>query len=379
MAVHFANSGLMELDVVRTMGVSIKTENAIGYFGTGLKYAIATLLRTDHVVKMIIGGVVYTFSTVKKEIRGKEFQFIMMNEEQLAFTTELGRDWQVWQAYRELYSNCLDEGGTVSSHPQVADTVISVFGSEIDDAHGERGKIFLHGEPWLILDGIEVHRGESEHLYYRGVRVHKLPKKTRFTYNFTVNMKLTEDRTLASVYDANYKLNTRLPMSTDPDFCSKILVPNKDRYEDDLDFSETYEPSEEFVNSIEKHMEDAQFKQSLKGLYKRKRKVVDEYQTFQPTEDEYDTIIRPACEMLWVVNCTAKPEELIFVENLGPNVHAMADGQQMRFTRQCLANGRDFLAITIYEEWIHNKFGYADHTRGMQQFLFDKILELIKR
>lgn len=38
MTVYFANSGLIDLDVIRVMGVSIKRRaNPIGYFGTGDK------------------------------------------------------------------------------------------------------------------------------------------------------------------------------------------------------------------------------------------------------------------------------------------------------------------------------------------------------
>lgn len=57
MTVYFANAGLIDLDVIRVMGVSVKTgPNPIGYFGTGLKFALSTLLRTGHRVVMTRGG-----------------------------------------------------------------------------------------------------------------------------------------------------------------------------------------------------------------------------------------------------------------------------------------------------------------------------------
>jgi hypothetical protein len=63
MPVYFANAGLIDLDVIRVMGVSVKTnDNPIGYFGTGLKYAIATLLRTGHTVTLKRGGRDHEFS-----------------------------------------------------------------------------------------------------------------------------------------------------------------------------------------------------------------------------------------------------------------------------------------------------------------------------
>jgi len=379
MSVNFANPGVMDLDFIRTMGLHVKeTDTAIGYFGTGLKYAIATLLRTGHVIKLITGGEIVTFSTRDKEVRGVTFKFVMMNDEQLAFTTDLGRDWEVWQAYRELYSNCLDEGGVISTNAQIADTIFSVSGPQIDDVHGDRGKIFLQGEPWLVLDGIEVFHGKSDYLFYRGVRVHKLLKGSRFTYNFTTSMKLTEDRTLASLYDANYKLHTRLPKSTDIEFCRKLIDPKYKGFESDMMLCDAYEPSEMFLDAIAEQQDNTNLKESLRAMLKKARKKDELYDVFFPRGNDLQ-VIEDACKMLHVLNCTVRPEDLTFVESLGQNVYATADGQKMRFSRQCLANGRDFLAITIYEEWIHNRMGFADCTRGMQQFLFDKILELIKR
>jgi len=378
MSIYFSNKGHIELDTIRTMGVSVKdSDNPIGYFGTGLKYAIATLLRTGHTVSLRTGGETIQFRTKPKEIRGRIFDMIYMDEEQLGFTVDLGRDWEVWQAYRELYSNCLDEGGTVSGQFREDDTIFVVDGPDIANVHAERSKIFLFGDPWLICEGVEVYRGRSQYLYYRGVRVHTLPKFTQFTYNFTTEMRLTEDRTLASIYDANYKLGMRLPMIPNETFASKLIDPELDYYDGDLDFADCSSPSDEFLDAVEKVRENVMLNDHARTLLKRKRNVLD-YVVFTPTE-EHLIDIQKACDLLRKLNVNVSPSELTFVEHLGPGVLAMVSDKKMVFTRQCLSNGVDFLAITIYEEWIHSHLGYADHSRGMQQFLFDKILELIKQ
>ena len=384
MPVYFSNAGNIELDVIRTMGVSVKeNENPIGFFGTGLKYAIATLLRTGHIISLHTNGETIQFRTKPKEIRGKVFDMIYMDDEQLGFTTDLGKNWEVWQAYRELYSNCMDEGGTVGSVFVENDTVFTVQpsrilreGNSIMDAHAERSKIFLHAEPWIIAEGVEIHRGKSQYIYYRGVRVHKLLKPTRFTYNLTVAMALTEDRTIASVWDMNYKLSTRLPRVANPEFCLKIVEPMVDIYEHSLDFSDCHDPSEEFLDAVEKYREHASLRETSRNLLKRKRSVID-YEVFTLTTEQ-ETMVSEACHMLRKLNCYVRVTDITFVEHLGPGVVGMAKDGKMILTRQCLANGRDFTAITIYEEWIHDRLGYADESRGMQQFLFDKILELIK-
>lgn len=85
-----------------------------------------------------------------------------------------------------------------------------------------------------------------------------------------------------------------------------------------------------------------------------------------------------ACQMLRKLNALLKPEEVTVVEELGPNTVAIYKDSKIYVTRRCIANGRDFLAITLYEEWIHKTMGYPDESRGMQQFLFDKILQLTR-
>ena len=376
--VYFSNPGHIDLDVIRTMGVSVKgNKNPIGYFGTGLKFAIATLLRNEHEIVLHTNNRTIKFSTGKKTIRGAEFNMIYMDDEQLGFTTDLGKNWEVWQAYRELYSNAMDEMGSVGRIFKNNDTVFIVKGHEIGEAHENRGKIFLQNEPWIVGDGIEVHRGKSEFVYYRGVRVHKLPKLSRFTYNLTCHMMLTEDRTLASNYDMAYKLGTRLPRIPDHSFASKIVDPEWEGFENALDFSDCGDPSEEFLDVLEKYRSDARMSDRLKGMLMVHR-VVSEWDEFNLDEGQMQTV-REACDMLRSINCIVYPRSFVYVENLGPGVYAQAKNNSMYITRQAIANGRDFLAITMYEEWIHDTLGYQDESRGMQQFLFDKILELIKR
>lgn len=379
MTVYFSNKGRLDLDVIRTMGVSVKDgDTPIGYFGTGLKYAIATLIRTGHEVTLQNGSEELVFGSVTKEIRNKPFQIITMNDEQLGFTVDLGKDWHVWQAYRELASNAMDEGGKITNSYVENDVVFTVVGPEIDEAHDNRSQIFLHSEPTALADGIEIHPGASSYLYYRGIRVYKLPKPTAFTYNFVTDMRLTEDRTLASIWDANYKLATRLPRCESEKVADKVCNPNEDHYELGLDFSDCWDPSDEFVQSLVKHRSNARLPENFRKMLDSKAPDMNDYEfMFLTAEQEAD--VAEACAMLRQLNAIVQPSELHYVEHLGPGIYAAVRNGKMLITRQCIANGVDFLAITIYEEWIHDKMGYQDESRGMQQFLFDKILELLKR
>ena len=378
MTVYFANTGHMDLDVVRLMGVNVKTkDNAIGHFGTGLKYAIATLMRTGHEVKLETGNETYEFTSRQKIIRDKTFDVVFMNGEQLGFTTDLGKEWQVWQAYRELHSNCLDEAGTVSMKPMSADTVLSVKGPEFEECYHERWKIFLHGEPMIVREGIEIYDGPSAYIYYRGVRVHNLPKMSAFTYNITAPMKLTEDRTAVSAYDIQYRIETRLPTLTEKKHLAKVFSGKGDWFETGLDFTSCGAPSEEFLDYMESIIDDMTASNAAKSLLRAQRKIVIVPVQIKLSEVEQNTI-NEACSLLEKLNVKVKPEDFQYHETLGPNIMGACDLGVMKIARQCLANGIDFTAITMYEEWIHKTLGYPDQSRGLQQYLFDKILQLIK-
>jgi hypothetical protein len=108
----FSNPGTLDINLVKLLGVSVKeSENPIGFFGTGLKYAIATTLRLGGSLTILTDGQRYEVSGRKVLLRDKEFTQVMLNDEPLGFTTELGKQWEAWMVVRELYSNALDESG----------------------------------------------------------------------------------------------------------------------------------------------------------------------------------------------------------------------------------------------------------------------------
>ena len=157
--IYFFNKEAIDLRTITTMGVTAKvTDNAIGYFGTGLKYAIATLLRTGHKVTLVRDGKRIEFTSQTEDIRGKEFGLVYMGHQPLAFTIELGKNWTAKDAYRELASNARDEqlGGVSNGRDAFADdrlapiydmgTIIKVEGDGIEEAHIERDKTFLNSD-----------------------------------------------------------------------------------------------------------------------------------------------------------------------------------------------------------------------------------------
>lgn len=200
----FQNKGLIDLRGITTFGVCAKpeTKNPIGYFGTGLKYAIAVLLREGQKVTLWHGTRKCKFRAKKQKIRGKAFNMVQMNGKDLPFTTELGKNWELWMAYRELAANAMDEPETVIEHEGIQNTragrtTFGVEGDLIDKVHADRDEIFLSTKPTYKFDTVELHDGPNVGgwVYYRGIRVYKLDKPAMYNYNILAETRLTEDRT----------------------------------------------------------------------------------------------------------------------------------------------------------------------------------------
>ena len=69
MTIYFTNPGEIDIRAVTTMGVNVKEgSSSIGYFGTGLKYAIATLLREGQEIIIHSGLTTYYFLSFQEEI-----------------------------------------------------------------------------------------------------------------------------------------------------------------------------------------------------------------------------------------------------------------------------------------------------------------------
>lgn len=210
MTLYFTNPGELDPQVLTLMGFSAKPgPSPIGMFGTGLKYAIAGVLRLGGSIEIWIGTRQFTFRTRNAEIRGQltERVDLYLNGEPncaLPFTTAYGQAWEPWMLYRELWANAKDEGGQVGEmqiHPAEGLTIVAVSCSEIEEAHSTRASFILESVPLLSLPGLELHENNfSSSVYYQGLKVLSLPANhsPAWTYNITGPLSLSEDRTASS-------------------------------------------------------------------------------------------------------------------------------------------------------------------------------------
>ncbi len=281
MSIVHSTPGLIDIRSFTTFGLHAKpnSTNPIGKFGTGLKYAVATLLRLGCKVRVFIGLVEYEFATVDDNFRGVDVKMCRMRKrksmfnkwsyEALPFTTEHGKFWEAWQAFRELESNTRDEDGvtfsldTMELVPQPGRTTILVEGLQYEEAYRDREKIFL---PNALThregdDKVQVFNEPSKHLYWRGVRVFDLEHPSVYTYNILDEMTLTEDRTLKHVWEAQSKIAGFIARSKDTKLINAVVSTDAEKFfEGRLDWDYAYvSPSAEFNTVI--------FKKKSRGSY----------------------------------------------------------------------------------------------------------------
>jgi hypothetical protein len=270
----FANPGIIDVRCITTAGLSVKeSANPIGRFGTGLKNAIAIVLRLGGTITINTGdGDVertYNFTTVKETVRGKEFSFIhmetifidegMSETRELGFTTSLAQHWEPWMAYRELRSNALDEGGEVYTSDTLYTqwdgpaTEIIVDCPEIEAAHDQTGLYFLETKPLWSSPELEIHPANLHgSIFYRGIRVAQAVDKGLYTYNILSAQNLTEDRTL-DLWHCGYAIVKALGAVDNDNIAERILLAPYGTYEHNLDFDYTSNFSEAMRKAIALH------------------------------------------------------------------------------------------------------------------------------
>jgi hypothetical protein len=383
MSVYFANQGALDLDVIRIMGVSVKmSDSPIGYFGTGLKFALATLLRNRQAVSLKIRDHDLRFETEPVEIRGETFDGIFMccahgKRERLPFTTQLGRNWDVWQAYRELYSNCLDEHGEISESPLRDETVFIVHGDAIDRAHRQRSSIFVQTQPLEVVEDLEIHPGDSDYIYYRGVRVGSFSKRTMLTYNITRPMDLTEDRTIADAWAAELAIESGIPLMRDKETLSQILDAPEEFKEHSLNYAYCHRPSKEFLELASRMANDANANGSLRVMAQKHVQDIEFYPACD-TSNAHEETLRMAMDLAAQVGAPVSREEVTITPSLGPGVKGLYHKATGRIVLPLttLDLGFRFTASTLYEEYLHKHYGLKDCSRALQNFLLDRLFAM---
>jgi hypothetical protein len=384
MTVSFKNFGKIDPRCITTIGVSVKeTENPIGFFGTGLKYAIAIILRNGGAVTIWSGLEHFNFTTKSVSIRGETMELVCMNGQELGFTTQLGKTWKVWQALREIYCNTLDENG-VSQIGEISPcedhTVIMVDLDEFTDCYRDIGKYILQSNSIIEGNYISFHDNMSHHVFYKTISVIDVwdSKPFFFTPNIQSKIDLTEDRTAKDHWQIKRLLAEAILECEDKEFLEKWLTVGPDYAEYTVDLDWSHIPSQEFLSVVSKLALDTSRKINLTAL-----KVLSKHRIVpDPVEAELMEVEREALNkaIAFCRSLTYQVDEfpIVIVESLGENILGKADIDSRRIflARRSILLGDMTLASTLIEEWVHIKHGFRDCERNMQNWLFEQLTRL---
>lgn len=381
----FKNKGVIDLRAIKTFGVSVKKENAIGFFGTGLKYAIAILLREGCGISVYSGGIENKFSVKNIQVTGQDFDIVCMNDEELGFTTELGKEWRLWQAMREIYCNCTDEGGTIQESEDFAcgpdETVIVVSGTEFTDLFRNIGAFILQDKPSIENKFIAIRKRPSHAIYYKGVLVKDDLSHGIYTYDLKSKITLTEDRTAKYNHELAQAVCQGVALLDDEEVIENIITAQALTFEGQLEFSYAYmAPSETFAN-VAKRLAENHHPNTNKSAIEYAKKygsINEEPIEYKPSVLETKMLER-AQELLMISGFLVNKYPMIIVETLGTGTLAQVRTGKMYISRACFSKGTKLLAHALLEEHFHIETGHKDETRAFQTFLFDNILTLIER
>jgi hypothetical protein len=371
----FHTNGPIDPKSWELMGISAKEiDNPIGLFGTGLKYALAVLLREGHQIDIHSDGKHWSFGVADINFRGKDFQQITCNGQNLPFTTEYGKNWKVAGAYRELVSNTMDEGGIWFTGEAMKDgTSIVVTGSEILKAHKNHDQMFIGDrEPLHESRNLKIYTGNGK-VFYRGVKVKEL-EKAHYDYEILCHIDLTEDRTIANEYSLRYRIGEAICREVKDSKLLEYFV-TANGFESTLDYDNPW--SDELNETVSRLWETrpTDVNKSIAQIFKRKNPTAG-FQQQEMVDDEMAMVER-AMEFLslagYPVNARIKK-----VKCDNQNIIAYYHDGDIHLTQKAFDKGCFEMVATLFEEQCHAN-GHDDYSLPFQQYLINELIGQAKR
>lgn len=386
---YFMNDGQLDMRLAQLFGANVKPNaGAIGHFGTGLKYAIAIVLRHNGRIEIETAGQHYSFRTTSASIRGKEFDLVEMlgpgGTVQMPFTLELGKEWEPWMAYRELYCNAIDEGGFVSTRREHYDTVIAVDCAELEKAHAERHTFILNELERPIWQNAElaIYRKQSSAIFYRGIKALDLDDASSiYTYNLLAQEQLTEDRTLAGQYFARLKIMRAIAQAPES-ILRLVLTAEKGTFEGSWNWGDAFtpwlSPPEPFTKIVRSMMRDTRgrLNLSLLGLSRIEKNLLPPATSLSRVETNMLARAKQFVER--AIGTTVEPPIRV-VEGLGDGVYGAAIDGEIVIAKLAFQDGTKMVAVTLLEEWMHTAKGINDYTPRFQHFALSLVMTLTEQ
>lgn len=418
--IRIKNDGLIEPQALHLVGASTKRNDntKIGQFGSGNKYALAYLLRNGYDVKIFAGLQEIVIDTKPETFRDNEFNVIYINGERTSITTEMGKDWEFWQALREIYSNAMDEKGHSMDFLSAINPVdgethfyigtkkdVMEFVSNFDNYFATNKKVLFECPYGKILEK----SGDKANVYRKGIRCFTTNKNSIFDYDFT-DISIDENRLVKYFWQIDEKVWDLIYRCTDKEVVMQVLHNSHNH--------EFIEGCISDVSSINGTVASEQFKECIKSINLAPKGMAgmlkpDEIEThvIVPTKvfssfrgilgDEnvgdkfkvtkfggmfreidstllYDAILLQAVDFL--KECNFEIPYLISIAIFdNKDVLGSAHDGKIILSDICMERGINEVVNTILEEFIHLKYDVKDETRAFQTATITEFISYMKK
>ena len=347
-------------------------------------------------MEVVAGGESFSFDKRTERIRVDEFDVVTMNGEAIGFTTLLGRDWDLWQAYREFYCNALDEGGGVEQCSDGAtcgkdETIVCVCGKEFERIYTERYRYFLEGRTPIVHGSlVDVYRraGSSGMLFLKGVRVSKTHPPARYDYDFHGDVDLTEDRTIKYSFQPTNLIQRSVQSSVDEAYIERMVLLDQSHYEGMINYADAYRMGDEHgdvfldvVGKLRVDLLDSGINESAIKVHQEKRvRSVMPAESCELTDVEKIQLRRATSFCRDALRLSIDDYPLIVIDHRGDSLGRADIAQKIMYvTRESFSQGTKMVAIAILEEFVHVKHKVGDETPQQKWVYLKMIAELGER
>ncbi len=413
----FENDGEVPINAFKLLGASSKRNDTskIGYFGTGLKYAIAVMLKQGIDFRVYSGDKEVKIGTRATKFINDTVSVMTVNGEKTSITLDAGIDWKPWYAIREIYSNAIDENGKmlINVMPEAKQGTTRIFvdaeSEKLKDIFKNWDAYFTHNRPALFsnIRGTLYHKLPTvpEYVAFRkGIRVHDSREHSLFDYDLP-DVTINESRVAMYAFAVKQSCSELLASSSIDCIKEMLSLARNGRrseyveWEDSFwNYTERYSFSYAWVTALENYrIVPANYagnyditETTLVLPDKLIEKLVDRFggaiNTAGSNKDKFivvDTVDKQPLQRL--LNVFEKAgfdwpiDDIDIVKFNDKDVLGQAKDGRVLLSQGLFTNAHKHrVAPVLMEEIVHAKTGYDDGTREMQNFLFTTITNMAK-
>lgn len=432
------NDGEIELNSFELIGASTKRNQAgkIGFFGSGLKYSIAYMMRKGIDFKIFSGEKEIKFSTKEEKLRDQSFERICINGIPTSYTTSMGPTWKEdWFVIREIYCNALDESNcilikdTENISPSSGKTRIYVELTESLEKVSQNWDAYFSEdrEPLFTAENVytsylgtediegknvqkvDVYKGTEGVLYRKGVKVYS--NKTGIYDYGCESVSINEDRTAKHTSAMSYLIYSLCARFCNEDYIKTVLRSEDDRTNEYfslsngdrlLGFSDEWirfskenllvvrESSGKYAAEIMSSKKEVFLIPSIFARDLKKSvpatailgmgSIIDGVSINEiPTTAKMDYLLKNVLNDLKEMNYEV-PFDVVVAEFDDENIlgHANIKEKKIIIADRTFNMGKREIAMTLMEETEHIKSGHPDETRAFQTHIFSQWLKMIE-